>query len=337
MAPSSSMSFRMWYQVRSFVGFFLSKHAYDAYVETPYLLLIQNNCCCFVRLPLFDWIRNTKNPSVTLSISRATIQTKSANAVWHTLAYEIYRTSCKHSYCYGRIGYVKALKAEKSFCNRIQKLYCCGDADEKQVVEFKAKQLFWGFEVSLEAFLMNTEWEPLISAVFFVDGISKGVLKGEGADLALRPPEKILTCLPPNIERPWPAAWFGHDTLNARSVFCEKLVYCTKQFLKIILSPCEIKSVILRQIHVHCFTIWLPKFHRFNLEIEIFMTIFHLLLAFSEASPHPLTKCQLLPRQEHLRFITLLWATTSCPIGVPRRQIEAGTSICRGCVAQEKT
>ena len=27
-------------------------------------------------------------------------------------------------------------------------------------------------------------------------------IEREGADLALRPPEKILTCLPPNIELP---------------------------------------------------------------------------------------------------------------------------------------
>ena len=31
---------------------------------------------------------------------------------------------------------------------------------------------------------------------------TKGVLKGEGADLALRPPEKILTCPPLNIQLP---------------------------------------------------------------------------------------------------------------------------------------
>ena len=33
------------------------------------------------------------------------------------------------------------------------------------------------------------------------DTVIKGVLKGEGADLALRPPEKILTCLPPNFKK----------------------------------------------------------------------------------------------------------------------------------------
>jgi hypothetical protein len=54
------------------------------------------------------------------------------------------------------------------------------------------------------------------------------------------------------------------------------------------------KSGILQQIHVHCFTISLPKFAGFNLEIEVFMTMFHLLSPFSEALPHPLTKCQLL-------------------------------------------
>ena len=176
----------------------------------------------------------------------------------------------------------------------------------------------------------ESSMRPGHNAISIHGPLKQGGIETEGADLALRPPEKILTCPSLNIQlpalaqsliSPWSpsiirtlqeicsSCW--DDVSFSRLIMTCVVIWqwyfeCTlhllpvidrghRAFLIINFPPCEMKSVILRQINLLCFTISLPKFHRFNLEIEVFTIIFHLLSPFSEALPHPLTKCQLLP------------------------------------------